>query len=124
MVYTTYTSWYIVTIYTTYTYGDFMESARKIPQNKKLVEKKVVNLKYPVKNLALLDKVVKLRPHSDRTSYIIEAVTRAVENDLLDRQDFFLSDKDFDAFKKMLDAPPKEIPALKALLKEKAPWEK
>lgn len=124
MVYTTYTSWYIVTIYTTYTYGDFMESARKVPQNKKPVEKKVVNLKYPVKNLALLDKAVKLRPHSDRTSYIIDAVTRAVENDLLDRQDFFLSDKDFDIFKKMLDASPKEIPELKALLKEKAPWEK
>ncbi len=68
----------------------------------------MVNLKYPVKNLALLDKAVKLRPHADRTSYIIDAVTRAVENDLLDRQDFFLSDKDFDAFKKMVDAPQKK----------------
>ena len=101
-----------------------MESTRKIPQNKKSIQKKVVNLKYPVKSLALLDKAIKLRPHSDRTSYIIDAVTRAVENDLLDRQDFFLSDNDFDDFKKMLDAPPKKISALKVLFKEKAPWEK
>lgn len=81
-------------------------------------------MKYPIKHLALLDKAAKLRAHSDRTSYIIDAVTEAVENDLLDRQDFFLNDNDFDAFKKILDASPKEIPALKALLKEKAPWEK
>ena len=64
-----------------------MESARKQLQNKKSVEKKVVNLKYPVKSLALLDKAVSLRPHADRTSYIIDAVTQAVENDLFDRRD-------------------------------------
>lgn len=113
-------SYYIYNVYM----GAFMESTRKTPQNKSSAEKRVVNLKYPVKNLALLDKAVKLRSHSDRTSYIIDAVTRAAENDLLDRQDFFLNDKDFASFKKMLDAPPKEIATLKALLKEKAPWEK
>jgi len=101
-----------------------MGPARKNLQDKKEPQKRVVNVKYPLKNLVLLDKAVKLRPHSDRTSYIIEAVTQAVENDLLDRRDFFLSDNDFSAFKKVLDAPAQEIPLLKVLFKEKAPWEK
>jgi uncharacterized protein (DUF1778 family) len=101
-----------------------MESARKTPNEPKKSSKKVVNLKYPVAKLALLDKAVKLHPNSDRTKYILDAVTRAVENDLLDRKDFFLSEKDFDAFEKMLSAPPRDLKTLKALFKEKAPWEK
>lgn len=40
-----------------------------------------------------------------------------------DKQDFFLSDQDFDAFEKLLDVSPKDIKVLKDLFKEKAPWE-
>ncbi|MBI2791145.1 MAG: DUF1778 domain-containing protein [Gammaproteobacteria bacterium] len=101
-----------------------MDSARKIPKEAKTSSKKVVNLKYPITKLTLLDKAVKLHPNSDRTKYILDAVTRAVENDLLDRKDFFLNEKDFDAFEKMLNSPPRDIKTLKALFKEKAPWEK
>lgn len=100
-----------------------MEYTRKGPEPK-LKNKQVVNLKYPVKSLALLDKAVKLYPNLDRTKYILDAVSRAVENDLLDRKDFFLNEQDFDAFEKMLNAPPRDIKVLKALFKEKAPWEK
>jgi len=100
-----------------------MESARKVTP-KKQPQKKVVNFKYSVKSLALLDKAVKLHPNADRTSYIIEAINRAVENDLLDRRDFFLNDEDYDDFMKLLNAPPRDIKTLKALFKEKAPWEK
>lgn len=101
-----------------------MESARKIPEEKKIAKKRIVNIKYPVARLALLDKAVKLHANSDRTKYILDAVNQAVENDLLDRRDFFLSDQDFDAFEKALKTPPKDIKTLKALFKEKAPWEK
>ena len=101
-----------------------MESARKIPEKGKTTAKRVVNLKYPIARLALLDKAVKLHPHSDRTKYIIDAVTQAVENDLLDRRDFFLNEEDFNLFEKMLNSPPRDIKVLKALFKEKAPWEK
>lgn len=64
------------------------------------------------------------RTEPDCASCTTDTVTHAVENDLLDRRDFILSDQDFDAFKKMLDTPPKEIQVLKALFKEKAPWER
>lgn len=53
-----------------------------------------------------------------------ESMTKTMENDLLDRQDFFLSEEDFNAFKEILNAPPQDSAKLKALLKEKAPWEK
>jgi uncharacterized protein (DUF1778 family) len=102
------------------------EGSKKNEDIKKVdaVKKKVVNLKYPAKSLALLDKAVKLHPHSDRTKYIIEAVSRAVEDDLLNRRDFFLSEHDFKAFSKILNSPARDIKTLKTLFKEKAPWEK
>lgn len=93
------------------------------PKRRILEEKKVVNIKYPVKSLALLDKAVKLRPHCDRTSYVIEAVNNAVENDLYNRRNILLNEKDFDDFEKLLNSPPRDIKTIKALFKEKAPWE-
>lgn len=101
-----------------------MEHARKGPEPKQKNPKQVVNLKYPIRSLALLDKAVKLHPNLDRTKYILDAVSRAVENDLLDRKDFFLNEKDFDAFEKILNSSPRDIKTLKILFKEKAPWEK
>ncbi len=101
-----------------------MESTRNEPTERKKSPKKVVNIKYPITRLALLDKAVKLHANSDRTKYIIEAVNRAVENDLLNRRDFFLNDRDFKEFEKILNSPPRDIKTLKALFKEKAPWEK
>ncbi|MBS0290304.1 MAG: DUF1778 domain-containing protein [Proteobacteria bacterium] len=64
------------------------------------------------------------RPEPDCARCTINTVTHTLENDLLDRRDFFLSDQNFDAFKKMLNTPPKEIQVLKALFREKAPWER
>jgi uncharacterized protein (DUF1778 family) len=87
-------------------------------------KRKLVNLKYPVHSLALLDKAVKLHPNTDRTKYILDVVMPAVENDLFNRKDFFLNEKDFQAFQDILHSPPRNIETLKALFKEKAPWEK
>lgn len=101
-----------------------MRSVRKKLAKDPVTKKRPINLKYPVDRLLLLDRAVKLHPNSDRTSYIIEAVTKAVEHDLLDRRDFFLSEKDFNAFEEILNAPPQDLKKLKTLLKEKAPWEK
>jgi uncharacterized protein (DUF1778 family) len=97
---------------------------KHLPERSEKAKRKMVNIKYPSKSLALLDKAVKLSHYSDRTKYILDAVNRAVENDLLDRRDFFLSEEDFQAFEKMLNAPPRSIKALQDLFKEKAPWEK
>ena len=51
-------------------------------------------------------------------------MTKTLENDLLDRRDFFLSEEDFNAFEEILNAPSQDLTKLKAMLKEKAPWEK
>lgn len=98
-----------------------MEPVRKTskPEN----EKKVVNFKYSIKRLALLDNVIK-RKNTDRTTFITKLLDSAIEEALLDRRDFFLSDQDFEAFEKILNSPPRDIKTLKALFKEKAPWEK
>lgn len=101
-----------------------MSSAQKSLDNDPAPKKRPINLKYPVDRLALLDRAVKLHPNSDRTKYIIDAVTKAVENDLFDRRDFFLSEEDFNAFEEILNSPPQDLTKLKTLLKEKAPWEK
>lgn len=98
-----------------------MESPRKTPKPKN--EKKVVNFKYSIKRLALLDNVIK-RKNTDRTTFITKLLDCAIEEALLDRRDFFLSDQDFEAFEKILNSPPRDIKTLKALFKEKAPWEK
>lgn len=91
---------------------------------KKTPKRKLINLKYPVHSLSLLDKAVKLHPNTDRTKYILDVVMPAVENDLFSRKEFFLNEEDFQAFQAILKAPPKKIEALKTLFKEKAPWEK
>ncbi len=98
-----------------------MESTGKRPKHKN--EKKVVNFKYSVDRLALLDNVLK-RKNTDRTTFITKLLDDAIEEMLLDRKDFFLNTQDFEAFEKMLSSPPRDIKALKALFKEKAPWEK
>ena len=100
-----------------------MASKDKKPELRKSA-KKVVNLKYPTASLNLLDKAVQLHPHSDRTKYIIDAVSKAVENDLLNRRNFFLNEQDFATFESILQSPARDIKTLKALFKEKAPWEK
>lgn len=98
-----------------------MEPTRKRPKHES--EKKVVNFKYSIERLALLDTVLK-RNNTDRTTFITKLIDSAIEEMLLDRKDFFLNNQDFETFEKILNAPPRDIKALKALFKEKAPWEK
>lgn len=54
----------------------------------------------------------------------LESACQAAENALLDQRLFMLEDADFDEFNKLLDAPVKVNPGLKALLAKRAPWEK
>jgi len=49
-----------------------------------------------------------------------KSITKAVESDLLDRRDFFLSEEDFNAFEEILNALPQDLAKLETLLNEKA----
>ncbi len=58
-----------------------------------------------------------------RTEFILDAVTRAAENTLLDQRVFQLNEAQWQAFIQALDAPTTPNEALRKLLLTKAPWE-
>ncbi len=85
---------------------------------------RTLNLRVNARCLEVIDKAVELQPNSDRTKYILDAAYKAAENDLYKRVNFFLSKEEFCDLEKILNAKPRNLPKLKALLNEKAPWKK
>jgi uncharacterized protein (DUF1778 family) len=61
--------------------------------------------------------------HQDRTAFVIDAACQRAKEVLLDQCLFQLDEKKMQAFELALEAPVEEIPALRALLAEKAPWD-
>ena len=59
----------------------------------------------------------------DRSDFVLEAAYEKAQEILLDQTAFALDDEQWDAFNKILDAPPKINNKLKKLLATKAPWE-
>ena len=55
---------------------------------------------------------------------MLEAACREAENILLNRRLFLVDDETQKTLIDLLDAPVKDNPALRQLLKNKAPWEK
>lgn len=62
--------------------------------------------------------------HKNRSDFMLEAACREAENLLLDQRLFLLDDKSHQEFVDALDASIDENLGLKALLKNKSPWEK
>ncbi len=61
--------------------------------------------------------------HQDRTTFVIDAACQRAQEVLLDQCLFQLDEKKMLAFEQALQAPVEKIPALRALLAEKAPWD-
>lgn len=59
----------------------------------------------------------------DRSDFVLEAAYEKAEEILLDKTTFVLDDEQWEAFNKLLDAPPKASDKLKKLLATPAPWE-
>lgn len=59
----------------------------------------------------------------DRSDFVLEAAYEKAEAILLDQTTFVLNDEQWEAFNKLLDAPPKANDKLKKLLATPAPWE-
>ncbi len=57
------------------------------------------------------------------TDFVVQSALDVAEETLADQRIFYLDAERFAAFQAALDAPPKELPALKRLLERKAPWE-
>lgn len=82
-----------------------------------------INMRVEPSQHALLTKAAALL-NKDRSAFILDVACREAENVLLDQRLFQLSDEDFEVFEAALAAPIPENAQLKALLKEKPPWEK
>jgi uncharacterized protein (DUF1778 family) len=59
-----------------------------------------------------------------RTRFMIEAARRAAKEMLLDTTLLLVDRGTFERFKKLFDAPPQRNERLRALLSQKAPWER
>jgi len=83
----------------------------------------VINLRLPASMRDLIDNAADIVGKT-RTAFIIESSSRLATDVLLDQRLFTLSESQYGAFAKALDAPPPPNAKLKRLLSGKAPWEK
>lgn len=81
-----------------------------------------INMRVEPEQQALLNRAAALT-HKDRTAFIMEAACQKAEEVLLDERLFQLDEEQFLAFIAALDAPVKDVPALRELLAKPAPWE-
>jgi uncharacterized protein (DUF1778 family) len=58
------------------------------------------------------------------TDFVVESAVTSAESVLAGRTRFSLSPKNWRKFNELLDSPPRQIPALKRLLREKSVFEK
>jgi uncharacterized protein (DUF1778 family) len=81
-----------------------------------------INLRATPQQQMLIQQAAEIKRKSI-SEFILESACAVAENALLDQRIFFLNDAQWIAFQEALNSPPVEIPALKKLMEEKAPWE-
>jgi len=82
-----------------------------------------ISLRVPPAARDLIDRAAKATGRT-RTDFMLEAARRAAEDALLDQRFFHLDAAEYAAFQRALDAPPRNLPELRKLLAERAPWER
>jgi uncharacterized protein (DUF1778 family) len=82
-----------------------------------------ISMRVPPQTRDLIDRAAKATGRT-RTDFMLEAARKAAEEALLDQRFFHLDEAEYAAFLKVLDAPPRDLPELRKLLTEPAPWEK
>jgi uncharacterized protein (DUF1778 family) len=82
-----------------------------------------INLRARSSQRNLIDKAAAML-NKNRSDFMLEAACKAAENVLLDQRLFLVDESAFRAFEALIEAPVKDNPALRRLLKQKAPWEK
>lgn len=82
-----------------------------------------INLRARKDATDLIDRAAKIQGKT-RTAFMLESARRAALDTLLDQRHFFVDGDRWSEFMAVLDAPPEENPALRKLLKRKAPWDK
>jgi len=82
-----------------------------------------INLRARSSQRNLIDKAAAMS-NKNRSDFMLEAACRAAENVLLDQRLFMVDESTLRAFEASIEAPVKDNPALRRLLKTRAPWEK
>ncbi|MGI0489786.1 DUF1778 domain-containing protein [Pantanalinema rosaneae CENA516] len=81
-----------------------------------------INIRAQQRQRDLIDRAAEAIGKS-RSDFMLEAACQKAEDVLLDRRVFSLSNQQWQAFLKALDAPPQSPQPLKKLLNEKAVWD-
>jgi uncharacterized protein (DUF1778 family) len=81
-----------------------------------------INVRLTVKMRDLIDSAANLIGKT-RSEFILESARQHAIDVLLDQRLFSLGEKEYEAFISALDKPPEPPERLRALFKEKAPWE-
>jgi uncharacterized protein (DUF1778 family) len=82
-----------------------------------------INLRVAPPLKANLSKAAKISGRS-LTDFVLASAIASAHDVLSDRTNFALSPKDWRKFNALLDSPPREIPRLKRLFREKSAFEK
>ena len=80
-----------------------------------------ISMRIPPDARDLIDRAARATGRT-RTDFVLESARKAAEEILLDHRFFYLDPAEYAAFLKALDAPPRELPELRKLLTEPAPW--
>jgi uncharacterized protein (DUF1778 family) len=80
-----------------------------------------ISMRIPPDARDLIDRAAKATGRT-RTDFMLETARKAAEKVLLDQRMFYLDTAEYEAFLKALDAPPRDLPELRRLLTEPAPW--
>jgi uncharacterized protein (DUF1778 family) len=80
-----------------------------------------ISMRIPPDARDLIDRAAKATGRT-RTDFMLETARKAAEEVLLDQRMFYLDTAEYEAFLKALDAPPRDLPELRRLLTEPAPW--
>ncbi|MGD0865251.1 MAG: DUF1778 domain-containing protein [Rhizomicrobium sp.] len=86
-------------------------------------KRETLNIRIKTENRKLIDRAA-LSLGKNRTSFILDAVTRAAEEALLDRSVIAVSPQAYAEFLKRLDAPAQPNERLRRTMRKAAPWEK
>jgi uncharacterized protein (DUF1778 family) len=74
-----------------------------------------LHLRITPRNKRLLQEAASVTHASTLTEYVIRSALRQAEQDLLERRTFVMKDNDWDRFNRLLEEPPRVLPALKKL---------
>ncbi|WP_027369222.1 DUF1778 domain-containing protein [Desulfocurvibacter africanus] len=94
-----------------------------MPQENHVSRSTNINIRVAPEQRSLIDRAAALALKT-RTDFILDAVTRAAEETILDQRLFQVSPEEFQAFQEALDRPAASNDRLRALLSRKPGWEK